>query len=129
MLHRLARAASATLFLLLSLTSTAFAQIDTGVIVGRVDNLDGTPNAGGAVAFAISINNAGEATVAQYLSLDHPTSPDNYDEPLNLAGKLNADTVADGGADPTYQAYLIEGDDDADADIDVGFLVKTSRVG
>ncbi len=42
-----------------------------------------------------------------------------------LADKVNADS---GASNPGYQAFLIEGDDDAEADIDVGFLVKTSRV-
>lgn len=42
-----------------------------------------------------------------------------------LAGKLNADS---GVPSPAYQAFLIEGDDDTEQDIDVGFLVKTSRV-
>ncbi|HEU4522949.1 MAG TPA: endonuclease/exonuclease/phosphatase family protein, partial [Thermoanaerobaculia bacterium] len=43
-----------------------------------------------------------------------------------LADRLNSDTVAAGGADPRYVAYLYEGNDIGG--IDVGFLVKTSRV-
>ena len=43
------------------------------MIVGRMDTPDGTSNAAGTVAFAISINKPGEVTVAQYLSLEHPT--------------------------------------------------------
>ena len=75
-----------------------------GVIVGRVGTEVGagtdTANPAGQVAFAISINNAGQATVAQYLSLEHPSAPTNYDEPLSLAGKLNATvTVTDGDGD------------------------------
>jgi predicted extracellular nuclease len=42
-----------------------------------------------------------------------------------LANKLNADA---GASNPNYQAFLIESDDDTEADIDVGFLVKASRV-
>lgn len=42
-----------------------------------------------------------------------------------LADKLNADS---GSPSPAYQAFLIETDNDAEQDIDVGFLVKTSRV-
>lgn len=42
-----------------------------------------------------------------------------------LANKINDDA---GAANPNYQAYLIEGDIDAQDDIDVGFLVKASRV-
>lgn len=50
-----------------------------------------------------------------------------------LAARINADTVAAGGSDPRYVAYLFEADDDNPAtldatDIDVGFLVKTARV-
>jgi predicted extracellular nuclease len=45
-----------------------------------------------------------------------------------LADKINSDTVAGGGANPNYQAFLLEGDDTFSNDIDVGFLVKTSRV-
>ncbi len=43
-----------------------------------------------------------------------------------LADKVNSDTVAAGGTDPGYQAYLEEGNDVGG--IDVGFLVKASRV-
>lgn len=42
-----------------------------------------------------------------------------------LADKINTDS---GAPSPGYQAFLIEGDDDTEQDIDVGFLVKTSRV-
>ncbi|HUS20061.1 MAG TPA: lamin tail domain-containing protein [Terriglobales bacterium] len=43
-----------------------------------------------------------------------------------LANKINADAVAAGDSDPQYQAYLEEGNDPGG--IDVGFLVKSSRV-
>jgi hypothetical protein len=43
-----------------------------------------------------------------------------------LADKINNDTVAAGGAHPGYAAYLEEGNDPGG--IDVGFLVKASRV-
>lgn len=43
-----------------------------------------------------------------------------------LANKINADAVAAGDPDPQYQAYLEEGNDPGG--IDVGFLVKSSRV-
>jgi len=42
-----------------------------------------------------------------------------------LADRLNLDS---GSPSPSYQAFLIESDDDTEQDIDVGFLVKTSRV-
>ncbi|WP_244915079.1 DUF5801 repeats-in-toxin domain-containing protein, partial [Rhizobium sullae] len=81
---------------------------ESGVIVGRVDNPDGTFNATGTVAFAISINDLGEVTVAQYLSLKHPTSPDNYDESVNLGSLVNAVvTVTDGDGDIATQSIGI----------------------
>ncbi len=43
-----------------------------------------------------------------------------------LADKINNDAVAAGGANPNYVAYLEEGNDPGG--IDVGFLVKSSRV-
>jgi uncharacterized protein len=44
----------------------------------------------------------------------------------DLAERINADTMAAGGVDPAYVAYLEEGNDPGG--IDVGFLVKSSRV-
>lgn len=43
-----------------------------------------------------------------------------------LAAKINTDTIVAGKADPKYDAILIDGNDGRG--IDVGFLVKTSRV-
>jgi hypothetical protein len=43
-----------------------------------------------------------------------------------VAAQVNSDVVGGGGADPQYQAYLAEGNDIGG--IDVGFLVKSSRV-
>jgi uncharacterized protein len=43
-----------------------------------------------------------------------------------LADRLNADTRGSGKPDPKYEPYLIEGNDGRG--IDVGFLVKSSRV-
>src|SRR5581483_9470177 len=46
-----------------------------------------------------------------------------------VANKINGDETALGHADPGYQPYLFEGvGDEFGADIDVGFLVKSSRV-
>jgi uncharacterized repeat protein (TIGR01451 family) len=45
-----------------------------------------------------------------------------------LADKINDDTIAAGGVNPNYQAYLLEGVDLFSDDIDVGFLVKSTRV-
>jgi uncharacterized protein len=44
-----------------------------------------------------------------------------------VANKVNADAIAGGDPDPNYQAYLVEGNDIGG--IDVGFLVKSARVG
>ena len=43
-----------------------------------------------------------------------------------IAAKVNADAVANGDINPNYAAYLVEGNDPGG--IDVGFLVKSSRV-
>ena len=43
-----------------------------------------------------------------------------------LAARVNADTIAAGGADPQYTGYLVEGNDIGG--IDSGFLIKQSRV-
>jgi uncharacterized repeat protein (TIGR01451 family) len=43
-----------------------------------------------------------------------------------IAARVNADAVSAGGSDPSYTAYLEEGNDVGG--IDVGFLVKASRV-
>ncbi|HWR13971.1 MAG TPA: PxKF domain-containing protein [Terriglobales bacterium] len=43
-----------------------------------------------------------------------------------LAAQINSDAVAGGAQDPQYQGFLAEGNDPGG--IDVGFLVKTSRV-
>ncbi len=43
-----------------------------------------------------------------------------------VAAQVNSDVVGGGGVDPQYQAYLVEGNDIGG--IDVGFLVKSSRV-
>ena len=81
---------------------------ESGVIVGRMDTAGGVADPAGTVAFAISINNAGEVTVAQYLSLEHPTSPDNYDEAVNLGSLVNAVvTVTDGDGDVATQNIAI----------------------
>jgi predicted extracellular nuclease len=44
----------------------------------------------------------------------------------SLANKINNDALAATGTNPNYQAFLVEGNDVGG--IDVGFLVKTSRV-
>ena len=51
---------------------------------------------------------------------------ENLETLKRLAERINADSVASGKADPKYEAYLVEGNDSRG--IDVGFLVKSSRV-
>jgi predicted extracellular nuclease len=81
-----------------------------------------------ATAFANRLNKA-SLTIRNVLR-----SPDiigveemeNIDTLKAVAKKVNDDTVAAGGTDPQYQAYLVEGFDIGG--IDVGFLVKSSKV-
>ncbi len=80
-------------------------QVSSTLVVGRVGNeLVGgdTPNAAGAIAFAIAINPAtGEVFTAQYLSLQHPTFPASHDESVALTnGAVQVTvTITDGDND------------------------------
>ena len=57
------------------------------VVVGRVDgNGDGLVTTADAAAFAVAIGSDGKVSIAQYLSIKHPTSPGNFDEAISLAG-------------------------------------------
>ena len=81
---------------------------ESGVIVGRMDTAGGVADPAGTVAFAISVNNLGEVTVAQYLSLEHPTPGASYDEAVNLGSLVNAVvTVTDGDGDVATQNIAI----------------------
>jgi uncharacterized protein len=51
---------------------------------------------------------------------------ENLDGLKRLADRINKDAVAAGKLDPKYDAYLVDGNDGRG--IDVGFLVKTSRM-
>ena len=63
--------------------------VQDGLIVGRIDNADGTPSARGHVAFAIAIDPLGGVNIAQYLSLEHPLPGCSHgDELVSLAGKV-----------------------------------------
>ncbi|WP_318011237.1 DUF5801 repeats-in-toxin domain-containing protein [Mesorhizobium sp. ESP-6-2] len=82
------------------------------LIVGRVDNNNGTPNDKGAVAFAVSVDQTGHISTAQYLSLQHPLagngSAGSYDEPINLSNKINAVvTITDFDGDTVSQSLAI----------------------
>ncbi len=87
-------------------------ELPSGVIVGVVQGGDFD----GQAAFAISIDPVtGVVTVEQYLSLDHPIFPNNFDEPVFLGeGVLGATvTATDGDGDPVT----------SDA-VDVGSLIR-----
>ena len=73
-----------------------------GDVTGR------TGSDSGEVIFAISIDGDGEVNVAQYDSLEHPTSPNEHDESVNLTGKLDAVvTVTDGDGDVATDSTAI----------------------
>jgi uncharacterized protein len=113
-----------------------------------------TPN---FTAIPVPAPNSNEFTVGSFNLLNFSSSAPNFADRLNkaslairavmrspdvigvqemidietltaLADKINNDTVAGGGVNPNYQAILLEGDDSFPNDIDVGFLVKSSRV-
>ena len=66
------------------------------LILGLVDG--GTLD--GQVAFALHIDGAGRISIAQYLSLKHPSFPNNHDESISLNGKIEAVfTVTDSDGD------------------------------
>ena len=76
-----------------------FLYYDGDNVVGLEGNgIAADPN--GDVAFALSIDIDGKVSVAQYLSLDHPTDGSSYDEAVNLSGLVDAVvTVTDGDGD------------------------------
>ncbi|UIK04593.1 DUF5801 repeats-in-toxin domain-containing protein [Neorhizobium galegae] len=57
--------------------------LEAGVVVGRVGG------ANGLAAFAIAIDGDGRVSVAEYLSLKHPSNASS-DEGVNLSGKISA---------------------------------------
>ncbi len=84
------------------------------IVVGRVGSgaTGETPNGGGAVAFAVAIQNDGDLQVAQYLALKHPTG--DHDEDIGIA--LDA-----------LQAKVIATDEDGDSasqTVNIGNLVR-----
>ncbi len=77
-----------------------------GLIVGRVDNADGTANAAGAAALALHIDaGTGQVAVAQFVSLQHPDTTSN-DEGISLAaGSVSVTvTATDGDGDHVSQS-------------------------
>jgi VCBS repeat-containing protein len=85
------------------------------IVVGRVGSGagGGTPDSGGAVAFAVAIQDDGDLQVAQYLSLKHP-NPASDDEDIGILQEA-------------LQAKLIATDKDGDSvskTVDIGQLVR-----
>ena len=89
-----------------------------GLILGRVGNevaAGDTPNASGAIAFALAVNSGtGEAYIAQYLSLSHGDTGSNDDTIFLTAGAVQMSVTR------------TDGDSDAitDSDNNVGDLFK-----
>ena len=73
---------------------------------------------GGAVAFEVSVDEFGNVSLDQMLSLFHPDSPDNYDEPVSpTAGTIQLTATITDGDDDTASATLdISGDISFDDD-------------
>ena len=72
-------------------------------VVGQYN--DGTND---LAAFTVSIDSNGVLTVTQHVAMVHPDSPDNYDEPVDLAGELSAVvTVTDGDGDVATDSVAI----------------------
>ncbi|PTT82755.1 hypothetical protein DBR41_12965 [Pseudomonas sp. HMWF010] len=70
--------------------------MENDLVVGRI--VGGPDN--GKAAFAVAISADGTISVAQYVSLQHPTGGSSYDEAISLAGKVQAVlTVTDGDGD------------------------------
>jgi predicted extracellular nuclease len=69
------------------------------------------------------------ATIRDYMQMPDVigvVEAENLNAVKQLADRINKDAVAAGKSDPKYDAYLVDGNDGRG--IDVGFLVKTSRV-
>ncbi|MGS3143480.1 retention module-containing protein, partial [Aeromonas sanarellii] len=80
--------------------------VDSDIVYGRFDsNGDGVLDSD---AFKLEIGEDGKLSVTQYVAIKHPDSPDNYDEPVDLTGKLSAVvTTTDGDGDVASQSVSI----------------------
>ena len=79
-----------------------------GTVTGRVGASDGD------VAFAISINDSGEVTVAQYLAIDHGDDGNDHDSSVSLDASVLSAIVT-----------VTDGDDDVASDsVDIGVLIN-----
>ena len=106
--------------------SIAAANIET--LVDDVDDPDVKEDVATTEAFQKRL---GKISIAVRELLNAPdilavTEAENLNVLRKLADRINADSVAAGKLDPNYEAFLIDGNDPRG--IDVGFLVKRSRV-
>ena len=95
-------------------------------ITGRVGN-----SASGPIAFRITLTTDDPATaqlkVDQFLAIDHPTTPDTFDEQLNLgiAGDTSNGTIE--GIALNLSVTLTDGDNDTDTDDHSAFITNRFR--
>ena len=106
--------------------SIAAANIET--LVDDVDDPEVKEDVAATEAFQKRL---GKISIAVRELLNSPdilavTEAENLNVLKKLAERINADSVAAGKPDPKYEAFLIDGNDPRG--IDVGFLVKRSRV-
>ncbi|WP_406873179.1 DUF5801 repeats-in-toxin domain-containing protein [Aminobacter sp. P9b] len=83
-----------------------------GLIVGRVDNADGSANPNGQIAFAVALDQDGGVSIAQYLPLQHPKPGnglnDSHDEPVNLGNLVKVVlTATDNDGDAVERSVVI----------------------
>lgn len=69
-----------------------FLYTDGDLVLGRVGS-GGSADAGGDISFALSIDDAGNLSVAQYLAIKHPDASDHDDPVTLLAGGENGEAV------------------------------------
>src|SRR6185437_12682358 len=84
---------------------------ENGIIVGRIDGDGGGVTSGGSAAdvaaFAISINQDGKISVAQYLSI-HNDNPNDPNDTMTLGTKISAQlAVTDNDGDTVTQSVTI----------------------
>ncbi|MGN5012735.1 retention module-containing protein [Aeromonas veronii] len=79
---------------------------DSDIVYGKFDS-DGD-NVLDSNAFKLEIGEDGTLSVTQFVAIKHPDSPTNYDEPVDLAGKLSAVvTTTDGDGDVASKSVSI----------------------
>ncbi|WP_421232875.1 beta strand repeat-containing protein [Aeromonas jandaei] len=79
---------------------------DSDIVYGKFDS-DGD-NVLDSNAFKLEIGEDGKLSVTQFVAIKHPDSPTNYDEPVDLAGKLSAVvTITDGDGDVASKSVSI----------------------